>query len=131
MSAKRVINYYKVLAVPSDADLMGIENAYVRISDELASQADPDDNTGRALEQVNEAYSVLANAETRRQYDQVLFAAEYEALERRVLAEERRRKWARRILVGALCGVIVAQAVALYFVAGDTLDSISLSSIGL
>lgn len=126
MSSRKVIDYYKVLAVPADADLMGIENAYVRISGELAEQPDPDEHTRQAMEQVNEAYTVLANPESRRQYDRVLFAAEYEALERRLLAEARRRKWARRALVAGLCAVIAAQAVALYYIAGDTVDAATL-----
>ncbi len=121
MTTPNLIDYYKVLAVPPDADLIGIENAYVRLSDELVKHADDDDETDSALARLNEAYTVLANPETRRKYDRLLFSAEYEALERRLQAEVRRRRIARNIIVGALMLVVLGQAAALAYLGRDIL----------
>jgi curved DNA-binding protein CbpA len=118
----RLIDYYKVLAVPPDVDLIGVENAYVRLSDEIVRSAEEDEGAAQALQRLNEAYSVLANAETRRQYDRMLFAAEYEALERRLKADARRRLIARQIVVGALVVIVAVQAVALYSIGGESLS---------
>jgi curved DNA-binding protein CbpA len=119
VTTPNLIDYYKVLAVPPDADLIGIENAYVRLSDELVKHADDDDETDSALARLNEAYTVLANPETRRKYDRLLFSAEYEALERRLQAEVRRRRIARNIIVGALMLVVLGQAAALAYLGRD------------
>ena len=131
MATRRLVDYYKILAVPADADLIGIENAYVRLSDELVRQAEFDDEGVQpALEQLNEAYAVLANAEARRQYDRVLFAAEYAALEKRLKSEARRRSVARGVLVGALLMIVLAQASVLAYMGRDYIDEAAHTVLG-
>lgn len=119
MTAIRVIDYYKSLAIPADADLIGIENAYVRLSGELVNASQHDDAASRALEDLNEAYSVLSNAERRREYDHLLFADEYAELERRMRAELRRRSIIRSAMIGALGLVVLGQAAILAYVGRD------------
>lgn len=119
MPASRLIDYYKLLAVPPDVDLMGIENAYVRLSDELVRLAEEDEESSRALNRLNEAYTVLANAETRRKYDRMLFAAEYDALERKVETDSHRRSIARTAIVGALGIVVAVQGSVLVWMTHD------------
>jgi curved DNA-binding protein CbpA len=62
--------YYQVLEVQPDAESIDIKKAYRR----LALQYHPDRNQGSAesterFQQIGEAYDVLGNPETRRQYD--------------------------------------------------------------
>jgi len=123
VTAIRVIDYYKTLAIPSDADLIGIENAYVRLSGELVDAALHDEASARALEDLNEAYSVLSNAEHRREYDHILFADEYAELERRMRAELRRRSIVRSALIGALGLIVLAQAATLAYLGQDTVTN--------
>lgn len=124
MSKRALIDYYRTLAVPPDADLIGIENAYVRLSDELVREAADDEGANRALAKLNEAYTVLSNPESRRLYDRVLFAKEYEELERRLRAVERRATVARWTLVGALGLVVTAQAITLAYLGWDSISGV-------
>ncbi len=130
MTKRPLIDYYKTLAVPPEADLIGIENAYVRLSDELVREAADDDGANRALARLNEAYTVLANPESRRLYDRVLFAKEYEELERRLRAVERRAAVARWTLVGALGLIVTAQAVTLAYLGWDSISGIVETVLG-
>lgn len=66
-------NYYQVLEVPTDAALIDIKKAYRR----LALQHHPDRNNGsqqstEKFKLVNEAYSVLSDANRRAEYDDSL-----------------------------------------------------------
>jgi molecular chaperone DnaJ len=63
-------DYYAVLGVSSDASAKDIKQAYRK----LAQQYHPDTNAGDTaaearFKEVNEAYEVLGNAETRKEYD--------------------------------------------------------------
>lgn len=65
-------DFYAILGVPSDADDKTIKKAYRK----LARQLHPDQNGGDAkaearFKEIGEAYSVLADAEQRQQYDQI------------------------------------------------------------
>lgn len=130
MSKRPLIDYYKTLAVPPEADLIGIENAYVRLSDELVREAADDEGANRALARLNEAYTVLSNPESRRLYDRVLFAKEYEELERRLRAVERRAAIARWMLIGALGLIVTAQAVTLAYLGWDSISGIVETVLG-
>lgn len=64
-------DYYQILGVPRDADTAAVKRAYRN----LARQYHPDLNAGNAeaahkFKEVNEAYTVLSDAERRRVYDQ-------------------------------------------------------------
>lgn len=113
MAKSKLVDYYAILNLPPKADLSGIENAYARLSDELALRIDVDETSGAALRRLNEAYSVLSRPELRREYDRVYFAQEREAVERRVIARARRREALRRTLVYALALIVVIQVGAL------------------
>jgi DnaJ-class molecular chaperone len=114
-----IVDYYSILNLPPRADLAGIENAYARISDELAMRAAVDDTCELALHRVNEAYSVLSKPELRRVYDQSFFSKEIAAAERARRAAERRRVWSGRFLVGALGLIVLVQAAALIYIGWD------------
>lgn len=130
MSKRSLTDYYKTLAVPPEADLVGIENAYVRLSDELVREAADDEGANRALARLNEAYTVLSNPESRRLYDRVLFAKEYEELERRLRAVERRAAIARWTLVGALGLIVVAQVATLAYLGWDSVSGVVETILG-
>lgn len=126
MSNPRVIDYYAVLAVPPNVDLAGIENAYSRLSDELVTQTEHDETSRQALDLLNEAYGVLSAAESRRQYDRVLFQTEFAVLDQKRAAEARRQKIARWMVMGALGAIVLAQSVVLIYIGrayvGDALN---------
>ena len=110
-----LIDYYAILSLPSHADLMGVENAYARISDELARRMDVDETCKEALLRVNEAYSVLSRPELRREYDRAFFAKEIAEAERLWSRAERRRALASRLTLSLLAGIIVVQAAVLIY----------------
>ncbi|MCS7296466.1 MAG: J domain-containing protein [Chloroflexota bacterium] len=109
----KLVDYYAILAVPPDADLIGIENAYARISSELVAAMEHDETAAVALQRVNEAYAVLSNPETRRVYDQAFFAAEIAAEQRRIAAELRRQRIVQGLLAGVVVAIVVVQSAAL------------------
>jgi curved DNA-binding protein CbpA len=119
----KLVDYYAILNLPPRADLQGIENAYARLSDELAHRMEMDETSGAALRRLNEAYGVLSRPELRREYDGVYFARERETAERRKITRERRREGARRVLVYALGAVVAIQAVSLVVIGrGEIVD---------
>jgi curved DNA-binding protein CbpA len=126
----RIIDYYKTLAIPPDADLVGVENAYVRLSGELVESAQEEEAAVRSLRVLNEAYTVLSNAETRREYDHLLFAEEYAALERRMRNELRRRAVVRSALVGSLGLIVLGQAAILAYLGRDVVSDIARVVLG-
>ncbi len=117
MAAAKIVNYYAMLNLPPTADLMGVANAYARLSDELASRMEFDETAGDALRQLNEAYSVLSKPELRREYDQVFLARELAEAERRLRAEQYKRRTMARLMVGALVGIMLLQVAALAYLA--------------
>lgn len=119
MAKGELIDYYGLLNLPPRADLMGIENAYARISDDLAKQMHVDDTSQDALKRVNEAYAVLSKPELRREYDRVFFSKEIAAAEKAAQDELRRRAWKERVLVGALLVIVAGQAAMLLYIGWD------------
>ncbi len=115
MSDAPLIDYYAILNLPPKADLVGIENAYARLSDDLAVRGHIDDTVDVALERLNEAYSVLSKPELRRVYDRAFFAKEIADAERALEADMRRRTLIARTLVGGLCLIVLAQAAVLVY----------------
>ena len=113
MAESKLIDYYSILNLPPRADLQGIENAYARLSDELAHRMEVDETSGAALHRLNEAYSVLSRPELRREYDAVYFAAERAVADNRAVSRVRRRETARKVLVYALGAVVALQLVTL------------------
>ncbi|MBX3102556.1 MAG: J domain-containing protein [Bacteroidetes bacterium] len=65
-------DYYKVLGIPKDADADTIKQAYRRLARQYHPDVNPGDATAEArFKDVNEAYEVLSNPETRQQYDEL------------------------------------------------------------
>ncbi len=127
MADAKLVDYYAALNLPHDADLAGIENAYARISDELATLGDVDEECKAALALVNEAYSVLSRPELRRAYDAVFLAKEREEARRELERKVRRREWAQRAIVGALGLIVAVQAAALLYLGREEIsDALSL-----
>ena len=129
-NASPIVDYYAVLNLPTSADLAGVESAYARISDELVQLGRFDDEHTRALDAVNQAYSVLSHPALRRDYDAVFLARERAEEARRQLALERRSAIKYRMLFGALLVVVVGQAALLGYVAREPLRSVAGSVFG-
>ena len=65
-------DFYRLLGVGKDADQATIKKAYRRLAQKLHPDANPDDpNAAERFKGVSEAYSVLSDADRRREYDQV------------------------------------------------------------
>ncbi|MGH2632900.1 MAG: J domain-containing protein [Tepidiformaceae bacterium] len=116
MADSALIDYYAILNLPPRADLPGVENAYARLSDELARRMEIDDTSGDALRRVNEAYSILSRPELRREYDRAFFAKEIAEAERLWHSAERRRLLAGRLMMTGLVAVIAVQAGVLIYI---------------
>ena len=91
MPDRTIADYYSVLNLPPHADLAGVENAYARLSDELAHMGEMDDACAEALQRLNEAYAVLSRPELRREYDSIFLAAERASEARQWRAMVRKR----------------------------------------
>lgn len=69
MADKR--DYYEVLGVPRDADDETIKKAYKKLAKKYHPDLNPDSKTAEEkFKEVNEAYSVLSDANARARYDQ-------------------------------------------------------------
>ena len=65
-----VRDYYSELGVPRDADEKQIKQAYRRLARKHHPDLNPDDKTAEdRFKQVNEAYEVLSDADSRKKYD--------------------------------------------------------------
>ncbi|MDG4951066.1 J domain-containing protein [Weeksellaceae bacterium KMM 9724] len=66
-------NYYNILGLESDADISEIKTNYRKLSKKFHPDLNPnDDFFGKMFLQIQEAYEVLSDEETRRRYDQKL-----------------------------------------------------------
>jgi len=64
------IDYYATLGVSSDAPAAEIKKAYRKLAQRYRPDKNPDDKEAEArFKEVNEAYEVLGDAETRKEYD--------------------------------------------------------------
>lgn len=65
-------DYYKTLGVSKDAEAAAIKKTYRKLARELHPDANPDDKKAEErFKEVSEAYDVLGDAKTRKQYDEV------------------------------------------------------------
>lgn len=119
MAEATMVDYYAVLNLPPRADLAGIENAYARISDDLALRSAEDDTCHAALSRVNEAYAVLSKPELRRIYDREFFSKEIAEAERLRRTELRRKSILSGILIGGLGLIVMVQAGVLLYIGWD------------
>jgi len=119
MAQAKIIDYYAILNLPPTADLSGIENAYARLSDELAMSMTEDSLGAEALARLNEAYSVLSLPTLRREYDKVYFSREIQRLRARKNAVARRRGVLRHALMAGLIIVIAVQGATLAYIGRD------------
>jgi curved DNA-binding protein CbpA len=126
----RIVDYNAVLAVPPNADLTGIQNAYARLSDEVARLIGEDDTIQEGILRLNEAYAVLSNPETRRKYDTVYFRGEKVQQKKRAEAAARRRKLAARSLVAVLGSIVSIEMVVLGFMAREDVHGAAASVLG-
>ncbi len=115
MPDDKLIDYYSILRVPAKADLAGVQNAYAQLSSDLARRMGIDDTSAEELRRLNEAYSVLAHPELRRDYNRVFFASEIAQEEHRLKMIERRRAVMQGFLIGALVMLVAAQAVTIAY----------------
>ena len=115
MPDPKLINYYSVLNLPPDADLVGVENAYARLSEDLVTRMDVDEGSAAALRGLNEAYSVLSKPDLRREYDRVLFVKERADLEARLKAEMRKRVMVGRVIVATLVLMTLVEGAGVFY----------------
>lgn len=64
-----VKDYYRILQVHPDADPEIIEAAYRRLAQKYHPDRDPSPGATRRMQELNEAYGILADAKRRRVYD--------------------------------------------------------------
>ena len=121
MAETRIVDYYAVLAIPPTADLMGVENAYAHLSDELATRVSVDDTSRDALFRLNQAYRVLSKPELRTEYDHAYFSKDIDIAEAVMRIEARRKRWMANTLVAALGLIVLVQAGVLAYVGRDQL----------
>src|SRR4030042_1785712 len=62
-------DYYEILGVPRSADPDAIRNAYRKLAKQLHPDINRDPAAEERFKEINEAYSVLSNAERRAAYD--------------------------------------------------------------
>jgi curved DNA-binding protein CbpA len=117
--SKRIVDYYAVLNLPATADLEGIENAYTRLSQELARQIAGDETAALALERLNDAYSVLGHPNQRREYDKVYFSKEIAEFHAQQESARRRQRFTSGIIVSALGLVVLGQSAVLIYMGRD------------
>ena len=93
-------NYYEVLGVPRNADDKDIRQAYRKLARQYHPDVNPGDESAEdKFKQINEAHSVLSDAENRRKYnkygDQWQHADQLEQAEAQASARGRRtqRQW--------------------------------------
>jgi len=123
VAQRRIVDYYAVLNIPSTADLNGIENAYARLSEELARQIPEDETAAVALKRLNEAFMVLSRPENRREYDKLYFSKEIADYHAARSAARRRRTIVSSILVGSLLLLVTAQSVVLAYLGREYVAS--------
>jgi curved DNA-binding protein CbpA len=119
VSEVKLVDYYSILNVPTTADLVGIENAYARLSSDLMDRAEIDETYAEELSRLNEAFAVLGKPNLRADYDAVLFHDEIRARSRRQRALERRHKLAANLIVGSVLLIVLAQVAVLGYIAVD------------
>jgi curved DNA-binding protein CbpA len=119
VSEVKLVDYYSILNVPTTADLVGIENAYARLSSDLMDRAEIDETYAEELSRLNEAFAVLGKPNLRADYDAVLFHDEIRARSRRQRSLERRRKLAANLIVGSVLLIVLAQVAVLGYMAVD------------
>lgn len=124
MAEATLVDYYAALNLPHNADLTGIENAYARLSDELAVMGEIDEGCREALQRINEAYGVLSKPELRRSYDAVFLAEERAVQEHQVVLAMRKRLIAQRLIVAALGLIVAAQAAGLAYLGRNEISDI-------
>ena len=123
MSQRRIVDYYAVLNIPPTADLTGIENAYARLSDELARQIPEDETAAVALKRLNEAFMVLSRPEHRREYDKLYFSKEIAEYQAAQSAARRRQTIVSGVLVGSLLLIVAVQSFALAYLGREYVAS--------
>ncbi len=120
----RIVDYYAVMNLPTSADLAGIENAYARLSAELAELGHVDAAASKALRRLNEAYGVLGRPERRRKYDEVFLARQRELEARAARAAFRRVAMMQWLVIGVLGAMLITQGAFLAYIGRDELSSL-------
>ena len=108
-----LVDHYAALNLPPTADLPGIENAYARLSAELAQQTRFDETAAAALLRINQAYAVLSQPARRRDYDQVFLALERSQAEQAAAVIQRNATARRWLIRGVLFGALGVEAMLL------------------
>jgi len=116
-------DFYAVLNVPRSVGLPGLQNAYARLSDDLAVRMGSDPTAREELIRLNRAFGVLGNADLREKYDARRFAGE-ETEEQALEVEAKQNRWISNVLFGALLLIVGAQlAVIGYFGRSELADA--------
>ncbi|HEY4670140.1 MAG TPA: DnaJ domain-containing protein [Tepidiformaceae bacterium] len=122
MADTRIVDYYSILNVPTNADLVGIENAYARLSSDLMESGD--DNHAEALRRLNEAFAVLGAPERRAEYDQVFLKKEIARAARRKRWRARRQKLVANLIVGGVFVIVLIQIGILAYIGQEQFEAL-------
>lgn len=122
MADTRIVDYYSILNVPTSADLVGIENAYARLSSDLMDSGD--ERHAEALKRLNEAFAVLGAPEKRAEYDQVFLKKELQRAARRKRWRERRQRLIANLIVGGVCLIVLIQVAILAYMGQEQFEAL-------
>lgn len=120
-----IIDYYAIMNLPPTADLYGVENAYARLSGELAEMSANDEACTAALAKLNEAYNVLSRGDLRRKYDGIFLAdkrLEQERAAQREVRSVAMKQWA---IILTLVGIVAVQGAFLAYIGWDDLTRLA------
>jgi hypothetical protein len=119
-----IVDYYAVMNLPYTADLAGVDNAYARLSDELAALGKVDASATEALRRLNEAYGVLSRPEKRRKYDEVFLAEWRMQQEKAARGAFRRNIIMQWMVIGVLALILAGQTAALAYIGRSELSTL-------
>ena len=91
-----MIDYYKILEVPKSADYIEIKKAYRRLALIYHPDKNKSSNAHEKFIEITQAYEILINSETRKQYDsyyEVFYNKSESTIDNQTIYNEQNKKW--------------------------------------
>ena len=111
-------DFYGVLNVPRSVGISGLQTAYARLADDLATRMSVDPTARDQLIRLNRAFGVLGNSDLRKDYDAKRFSDDLEptAEELSTEIEEQKGRAASNILFASLIGIVAIQVIVVSYI---------------